>query len=124
MEFLGVAFPSRIERKHVLLRHALKQSNHMVAILQYQPSLRLISHENGKTQLFVTELRRSISLTAKLTEKLPSSIGADKVPRLSFAPLSGYDDTFIASLVLRHRCGVMTPNQRSRSPGPPLLRRI
>jgi hypothetical protein len=58
IKFLGVAIPAGIEGEDVLIEHALKQANHMIAILHYQPILRLMAHESARTQLIVKELRR------------------------------------------------------------------
>src|SRR6266540_4268453 len=56
-EWLSIATPAWVEGENVLIEHALKQPNSVVAILQDQPILRLISRESCKTQLFVKALR-------------------------------------------------------------------
>lgn len=55
---LGIASPTRVEGQNILLEHALKKPYRVVAILHNQPILRLVSHEDFKTQLFVKEFRR------------------------------------------------------------------
>jgi hypothetical protein len=57
-ELLSIATPARVKRENVLIKHALKQPNSVVAILHDYPILRLVSCENSKTQFFVKELRR------------------------------------------------------------------
>jgi hypothetical protein len=53
----------------------------------------------------------------------PQAGGSLRCERLCIVAALPKDYTLIAPLFLRHRCGVITPNQRSRSPGPPLLHR-
>ena len=78
-EWLGIAPPARVEGENVLIEHALKQPNIMVAILHNQPILRLISCENCKTQLLVKSFDAWMSFTARLTEKFPSSMISSQV---------------------------------------------
>jgi hypothetical protein len=60
-ELLGVAVPAGVEGENVLVKHALKQPDHVIAVLQDQPVLRGIPGEDLETKLLV-ECPRSLEV--------------------------------------------------------------
>jgi hypothetical protein len=56
-ELLSVAVPAGVEGENVLVKHALKQSDNVITVLQDQPVLRGIPGEDLETKLLVECLR-------------------------------------------------------------------
>ena len=53
IHILCIAIPARIECEDVFFKHALKEADYGVSILQYQPVLRLVAAEDAEPELLI-----------------------------------------------------------------------
>src|SRR5574341_1229024 len=67
-EILSVAVPAGVKGEDVLLKHPLKQPDHVIAVLHNQPFLRGIAHEDLETELFV-KVPRSLDILNSQTDR-------------------------------------------------------
>ena len=74
-ERLRVLVPAGVEREDVLLEHALKEPDHVIAVLQNQPVLRGIPGEGLESELLV-EAPRSLNVLDRQADRKRAEIHA------------------------------------------------